>query len=463
MKVKIGLEVHVQLNTKTKLFCNCPTEQLEPNSSVCETCLGMPGSKPIANKKAIEFAAKLALALNAQIQEKNYFSRKTYFYPDLAKNYQITQYETPLAINGCIELEQKKISIRRIHLEEDPASLIHEENTAYSLADYNRSGIPLVEIVTEPEIENPKQARELLEKITTILNYLEIFEEGKNALRADANISINGNERAEVKNITSFKAVEKALEYETERQSKLIKEGKKIPRETRGYDEKKMITYSLRAKETEEDYGYIYDPDLLPITITKQEIEQIQKSLPELPDKKIQRYEKEFKITSQQAKTLSSNPLLAKLFEETAKETKPELTANFLAIELIGILNYNESTLSQTKISSKEMIPLLKLLEQKKIIPKTAEQATIAYITKGISPVKFIQEQGMLLQLTEKEIEKIIEEFLQTNPNTVKDYLKGEAKALNYIIGTISRQLKGKADPITIKKIVEKTLENYKK
>ena len=315
MEPIIGLEIHVSLNTNTKLFCSCPTSGTEtPNSRTCDVCVGFPGSKPVMNRKVLDYALKLCLALNCKIAPQLIFSRKIYFYPDMGKNYQITQYELPLGSNGHIKISNKDISITRVHIEEDPAALVHNENTVF--IDYNRSGIPLCEIVTEPDIRSPEEAREFMKTLFTIINYLGIFDINNCIIKADANISIKGNERIEIKNINGFKEIEKAITYEIERQKKLISEGNPVMnRETRGWDSEKEITVFQRSKESEEDYGYIIDSDLVPIDVTKDFINKTKKELPELPREKEKRYIDEFKIKKEDAEVIANDYELSKLYD----------------------------------------------------------------------------------------------------------------------------------------------------
>ncbi len=333
-EIKIGCEFHIQLNTKTKIFCSCPTiGSEEPNIRTCPTCLGLPGSKPTFNKEALNQALRVALALNCKINKKSYFSRKSYFYPDLPKNYQITQYETPIAIEGKLE----GIKIRRIHLEEDPGKLIH--HNSYALVDYNRSGIPLIEVVTEPDFKTPNEVRQFMRKLMSILEYLKVYNrKSELSIRTDANISINNGERVEIKNITGIKPVEDALEYEIKRQEK----EKKVIRETRGFDADKNITYSLRSKENEDDYGYIYDPDLPEILLSDKDIKEIKENLPELASEMAIRIIKQYKIDKEDAEVITQELKLAELFEEVAKEISPVLAAKWLRRDLPRVLNYNK-------------------------------------------------------------------------------------------------------------------------
>ncbi len=418
-KILIGLECHVQLNTDSKLFCSCPTkpETEEPNSSCCEICLGMPGSKPMLNKKALDFALKVALALNCTINKKFFFSRKTYFYPDMSKNFQITQYEIPVAEKGFLQLQSgKKIRLRRIHLEEDPAALIHESgmlSSNYTLVDYNRSGIPLIEIVTEPDVSSPQEAREFLDQLTTILSYLEVFDFESGTLKADCNVSIEGNERTETKNVTGKRNVEKALAFEAERQLKLVSEGKKIVRETRAFDEKTLSTKATRKKETEEDYGYIFEADLTGFELTKEEIEKTKKSLPELHLAKEKRLVEQFHLPEYDAKVIASSKFASGLFEEFAKTVDARLAGVFVSRDLASIAHHENKELEEIseRINTKQLAELLRLFEQGKINEKTLKEAAIAQVTQKKNPVDFVKEKNLFKEMQETELEKIVEKI----------------------------------------------------
>ena len=344
--VVIGLEIHVELDTNSKLFCGCKRsndENEEPNTRVCPICLGHPGSKPSLNKKSISHAIKLALATNSEIASELVFSRKSYFYPDLAKNYQISQFEMPLAQKGSIELSTgKSINLTRIHMEEDPAALVHPNGMGkYVLIDYNRSGDPLVEIVTEPELGSPSEARDFMKQLITLLKYLKIFDIKTCIIKADANISIKESNytRAEVKNITGFKEIEKAIEYEVQRQKQAVKEGQHLVQETRGWDPVNGITKTLRKKETEDDYGYIIEPDLVITDITDDWVEKLRQSMPELPREKEARYVSEYKLDKTDAKIIASTYELAEYFENIIKKVSPQLSARWLRRELTRVMN----------------------------------------------------------------------------------------------------------------------------
>ncbi|MBT7391370.1 Asp-tRNA(Asn)/Glu-tRNA(Gln) amidotransferase subunit GatB, partial [archaeon] len=368
----IGLEIHIELNTNTKLFCSCQTQGNEsPNTRTCPICLGHPGSKPVTNKKAIEYAIKLAMALDCKIAKQVIFSRKSYFYPDMAKNYQITQYEIPIGEKGRIPIGKKEIGITRVHIEEDPAALVHPGgigNAKYVLVDYNRSGNPLCEIVTKPELNSPEEAREFMKNLITILQYLNIFDPKKNIIKADANISIkeSGYIRSEIKNITGFKDIQRALNYEIERQKE---QGIKI-QQTRSWDSDKGTTSLLRKKETQEDYGYIFDPDLVPIDITSDLKKRLKKEIPELPNLKYNRYIKDLKLSNDDANVLANDFHLTKIFEKAIKKVSSNLAAKWIRKELVRVLNYNKIEIQDMKINIEQFISLLELLGNKKITGK---------------------------------------------------------------------------------------------
>ncbi|HLD59114.1 MAG TPA: Asp-tRNA(Asn)/Glu-tRNA(Gln) amidotransferase subunit GatB [archaeon] len=462
-KIIIGLECHVQLDTESKLFCGCPTkpETEEPNSACCEICLGMPGSKPVLNKKALDYAVKVALALNCTINKKFFFSRKTYFYPDMSKNFQITQYEIPVAEKGFLQLQSgKKIRLRRIHLEEDPAALVHESgmlSSNYTLVDYNRSGIPLIEIVTEPDLSSPQEAREFLDQLTTVLDYLEVFDFESGTLKADCNVSVEGNERVETKNVTGKRNVEKALSFEAERQLKLVAEGKIIVRETRAFDEKTLSTKATRKKETEEDYGFIFDADLTGFELSKEKIEKARKSLPELHIAKEKRLVEQFNLPEYDAKVIASSRFLGQLFEELAKKAKPKTSAFFVSGIIVSIAHHEnrEPEEISERINSGQLSELLALFEQGKINEKTLKEAAIAHITQQKNPVDFVREKNLFQEMQGTEIEKIVEKILAQNPKAVADLKQGNKKSLNFLVGLAMRESKGKAEPRAVQKIIE--------
>jgi len=466
-EIIIGLEIHTEIDTKTKLFCRCQKAKKEdlPNSKCCPTCLGHPGSKPVLNKKAVEFALKLCLALNCEISPELIFSRKSYFYPDMSKNYQISQYEIPLGKNGKLNLRNgKEIGIIRVHMEEDPASLIHPaglKESQYVLVDYNRSGNPLVEIVTEPDLASPDEARDFMKQLITVLNYLEIFDINEGIIKADANVSIkeSGYTRVEIKNITGFKEIERALVYEVKRQQDELKHGKNIYQETRAWDSEKGTTFSLRKKETEEDYGYIIDTDLTVVEITDKWANQIKKEMPELAQDKVKKFVEKHKIKKEDAEILAAEKELAEMFEKVAKEIDPILAAKWLRRELVRVLNYNKKELHEVEIDEKHMIDLLKLVENKKITDNVAAKLLEKLIEKPFNINEYVKKEKLEAVSDISELEKYCREAIEENPQAIEDYKKGEKKALNHIVGKVMQKTRGKATPKEVNEIILRMIE----
>jgi len=460
--IVIGLEIHIELNTETKLFCSCRrTGSDEPNTRTCEVCLGMPGAKPVLNKKALDYALKLALALKMDIAKELIFSRKSYFYPDMTKNYQITQYEIPLGKNGFLKVNNKKIRIKRLHIEEDPAALVHPSGIAgseYVLIDYNRAGNPLVEIVTEPDISSAKEAREFMKKLITLLEYLEIFDKNNCTIKADANVSIKESNftRVEIKNISGFKDIERALSYEIERQRKEVSDGGGVVQETRGWDSDKGITFSLRKKETEEDYGYIIDPDLVRIEITDEMIKKIEEEMPELEDEKFEKFKTT--ISEEMARILAKNKDLAKLFEEISKEVKADLAASYVRKEVPRVLNYNKISLKESKINGKRMIQLLKLVEEGKISDSVAKKILEKMVKEDFDIDEYVKEKNLLIVKDIDELRKICEKVVKENKQVIEDIKKGNKKAFHFLIGLVMKETKGKADAREVNKIFKELL-----
>jgi len=464
--VIIGLEVHVEINTDTKLFCGCATKgSEEPNTRTCECCLGHPGSKPVLNKKAVEYALKLCLALNCKISKELIFSRKSYFYPDMAKNYQISQYEMPLGLKGSLKLRSgKEIGITRVHMEEDPAALVHPsgmQESAYVLVDYNRSGNPLLEIVTEPELESAAEAREFMKQLITILSYLGIFDINQNIIKADANVSIKGSGfvKQEVKNITGFKEIERALQYEILRQKAEISAGKKLVQETRAWDSNKGITFLLRKKETEEDYGYILDSDLVKTEITTKLVDKIKKEMPELAHDKVKKFVSKHKIKQEDAEIIAAEKELAEMFEKVSEEINPVLAAKWLRRELVRVLNYNKKEIHEIEMDEKHMIQLLKLVESKKITDNVASKILEKLIEKPFNVNEYIKKEGLGAVSDTKELEKYCKEAINENPQAVEDYKSGNDKALNFVVGAVMRETKGKASPKEVNEIIKNLLK----
>jgi aspartyl-tRNA(Asn)/glutamyl-tRNA(Gln) amidotransferase subunit B len=460
--VMVGLECHVQLATDSKLFCGCATQAEEPNSACCPVCLGHPGSKPVLHANAFDFALKVALAFNCEINREFFFSRKTYFYPDMSKNFQITQYEIPVGKNGFVVLGSgKRVGITRVHLEEDPAALVHESGMGtsnYCLVDYNRSGIPLVEIVTEPDMVSPEEARDFLDQLVTILSYLKVYSPTTGTLKADCNASVYGNNRVEVKNVSGKKNVEKALSFEIERQKAMLLAEKEIVRETRAFDEAKGTTRGTRSKETEEDYGYIFEPDLTAFRFSGQEIEEMKKALPELHNAKSKRFCSQFGLDDYSANVLANNFALGNLFELVAMDVDPKLAANFLARELMAVVNRSELDLNALKLDAQEISPLLEMRSSGKITEKVAKEALIAYLTRGVKPAIFIEKQGLAMDLTEAELEKAVEKVMAENKQAVADLKRGNSKSLNFIVGQVMRFTKAKANPKEVQNSILKKL-----
>ena len=459
--VVIGLEIHVELDTKTKLFCSCQTHgSEEPNTRTCEICLGMPGSKPVLNKKAVEFALKLCMALNCKISPELIFSRKSYFYPDMSKNYQISQYEIPLGKIGKLKLRNgKEIGIARVHMEEDPASLVHPHGLkegSYVLVDYNRSGNPLVEVLTEPDLISPDEARDFMKQLITVLNYLEIFDINEGIIKADANVSIKESSyaRVEIKNITGFKEIERALVYEVSRQKEEIKNYKKIEQETRAWDSERGVTFTLRKKETEEDYGYIIDTDLTIVEVTDKLVKEIKKDMPELAQDKVKKFVQRHKIKKEDAEILAAEKELAEMFENVAEEIDPTLAAKWLRKELVRVLNYNKKELHEVEIDAKHMIDLLRLVENKKITDNVAAKILEKLIEKQFDVKEYIKKEKLEAVSDVSELEKFCREAIKENPKAVEDYKKGEKKALNFIVGAVMKKTKGKATPKEVNEIL---------
>ncbi|MHC1600562.1 MAG: Asp-tRNA(Asn)/Glu-tRNA(Gln) amidotransferase subunit GatB, partial [Candidatus Methanospirareceae archaeon] len=410
VNVKIGLECHAQLLTKSKLFCSCSTDyhNAEPNTHVCATCLGLPGALPVVNRRAIRYGIKIALALGCTVQPETIFYRKNYYYPDLPRGYQITQYDFPIAFNGLVRIEsdsgdggkEREIRITRVHMEEDPGRLVYKgtiDTATYALVDYNRSGIPLVEIVTEPDLRSPKEARTFLNKLRSILEYLDVFDgDLEGAMRVDANISIEGGERAEVKNISSFKGAEKALYFEITRQKNMLRRGLTVQQETRHYDEVRGITLSMRTKEFEHDYRYFPEPDLVPIRIADY-VEEVRQEIPELPDEKKLRFITQYAITKEHANSLTFDIHTADFYEAVASKIDPKLSATWIADVLKGELNYRALSMREasTRISPDEFVSILTNLKKGTITERGATEIIREMLDHGGTPKEIIKKKGL--------------------------------------------------------------------
>jgi len=476
--VKIGLEVHTQLTSlKTKLFCSCSSDYRgkEPNSVVCPVCLGLPGSLPVLNEKAVEYAVMAALAFNCKVSKRMLFFRKNYYYPDLPKNFQITQYDraggVPLAVDGYLYIEnrgrRKKIRISRVHLEEDPGRLVHLgpiDQSPYTLVDYNRSGITLLETVTEPDMKSPKEARIFLQKLRSVLEHLGIFDGSlEGAMRCDANISLAGGTRVEVKNISSFKEVERALNFEITRQKELLEKGIAVKRETRHWDETRRITVSLRTKEEEQEYRYFPEPDLVPVVLTEEFIGKIRAKMPELPDDRVKRFISSYGLPRYDAEVLVSSKALADFFEECVKIfDKPKEISNWMMSDLLRYLYENNLELQESKITPKKLVDMIRLIEEGTISGKIAKRILPKIIVTGEDPRKIVEEEGMV-KITDREfLGKIVDKVFAENPKAVEDALLDE-KAVHFLIGQLMRATEGKADPSLANQIVRDRLNLLKK
>lgn len=463
--VVIGMEVHVELNTDSKLFCACPTKGSdEPNTLTCETCLGFPGSKPVLNKKAVDYALRLCLALNCRISPELIFSRKSYFYPDMSKNYQITQYEIPLGSCGKVELsDDKTVGITRVHIEEDPAAIVHPNGMGKSefvLIDYNRSGRPLCEVVTDPDMTTPAQARDFMKQMINILKYVKIFDINTCIIKADANISIkdSGYTKVEVKNITGFKEIESALDYEINRQRNAIKNGEEIIQETRAWDSDSKITRSMRKKETAEDYGYILDPDLVITDITDEWIEEVKSNLPELHHERTKRYVKEYKISAEDAKVLTLDYDLSDFFDKVAKISDPILSAKWVRRELVRVLNYNNMEFSDIKFSAHKFADIIMLLSDEKITDNTAKRLLEKLVVEDFNVKEYVKNEGLLAVSDSALLLNIVKKAVDNNPKAVEEYKFGKEPALNFIVGQVMKETRGTASAEKVKEMIKEMI-----
>ncbi len=473
----IGLEIHAQLLTDSKMFCSCSTKfGAQPNTNICPICTGQPGVLPTTNKKAIELAIKTALALNCKIEQQSIFARKNYFYPDLPKDYQISQYELPLATGGHLKIElegkTKKTGITRVHLEEDAGKLVHKGaarimGAVESLVDFNRTGVPLMEIVTEPDIRSPEEAKVFMEDLANLLKQLEVcdakMEEG--SLRCDANISIRpvGKKKfgvkTEVKNMNSFRAVLKALEAEEKRHIETIEEGGKIVQETRYFDDLTDTTTSMRGKEFAHDYRYFPEPDLVPIEPEKSWIEEIKKSIGELPGAKRIRYEKKFGLPPHDAGLLTSSKEMADFFEETLNlYDNAKVISNWLIGDISAYVNENKVSMLATKLSPSLLAGTLKTIEEGKISGKMAKEIIVEQLKTGKTIEQITKESGLTQISDEAELIKIINEVIASNEKSVADYKKGKHAAVGFLVGQVMKKTKGRANPGLVNKLLKEEL-----
>jgi len=468
----IGLEVHAQMLTDTKIFCSCSTKfGAAPNSHTCPVCLGMPGVLPVLNKKVVEFAMKMALATNCEINKSCEFARKNYFYPDLPKGYQISQYAYPLAEHGYVILdingEQKKIGITRIHMEEDAGKLMHDEHNPVSYVDLNRTGVPLIEIVSEPDMRSSEEAADYLKRLHEILVYLEIcdgnMEEG--SFRCDANVSIRPRgqkeygTRTELKNMNSFRNVQRALEYEIKRQQYLVENGGTVVQETRLWDDAQGATNSMRSKEEAHDYRYFPDPDLVPISVDDAWVEIIEKDLPELPLVKRERFVKNYQIPAYDAGVLTADKALANYYEEVVKLcAKPKVASNWIMGDVMKFLNEDKLDIRQCPIKAQSLADMIRLIEEGAISGKMAKEIVEDMYKTGKSPQMIIEEKGLVQITDEGELVKTITSIIEANPVQIKDYRGGKEKLFGFFVGQVMKATQGKANPQLVNELLKKML-----
>jgi aspartyl-tRNA(Asn)/glutamyl-tRNA(Gln) amidotransferase subunit B len=472
----IGLEVHAQLETRSKIFCGCSTTfGEEPNTQTCPVCTGQPGSLPVVNRKAVEFAIKLGLATSCRIAPYSLFARKNYFYPDLPKGYQISMYEYPLAEEGFIEImdqgQKKRIQIIRIHMEEDAGKLKHgetPETESFSYVDFNRTGVPLVEIVSGPDIRSPEETGDYLRKLRGILQYLEICtgDMEKGTFRCDANVSVRPKgrkefgTRTELKNMNSFRHVEKALEYEIKRQIAMLEDGGKVIQETRLWDVDQGVTISMRGKEEAHDYRYFPDPDLVPLRIEEKWVEEIRKSLPELPDEKKERFVRQYQIPEYDAEILTSTKPLSGYYEETVKLfSEPKIVSNWMMGDLLRELKRDEKEIDQCPVTPQHLAKMLSMIQEGTISGKIAKDVFEEMYRTGEHPEKIVRDKGWVQILDQGEIEQAIEKAMEANPKQVDDYRKGKEKIFGFFVGEVMKQTKGKANPKLVNELLKKKLK----
>lgn len=468
----IGLEVHVELATKTKIFCGCSTAfGGEPNTHTCPVCTGMPGSLPVLNKQVLEYAVAVGLATNCTITQYCKFDRKNYFYPDNPQNYQISQLYLPICHDGYVEIEteegKKKVGIHEIHMEEDAGKLVHDEWGDCSLVDYNRSGVPLIEIVSEPDMRSAQEVIAYLEKLRMTIQYLGAsdckLQEG--SMRADVNISVREagsaqfGTRTEMKNLNSFKAIARAIEGERERQIDLLESGQPVIQETRRWDDSKQTSRVMRSKEDAKDYRYFPEPDLVPIWISDEWLERIRSRQPEMREEKLVRYQQEFGLPLYDARILTGEKHLSDLFEETtALSQKPKEVSNWLMVEGMRLLKELDMDAADLTFSPAHLAKLIRMVDQN-TINRTIAKAVFEEIVKSdVDPEKYVEEKGLKVVNDEGKLRGVVEEIIQNNPQSVQDYKAGKAKAAGFLVGQTMKAMKGKADPGLVNELVKQLL-----
>ena len=470
-EIVIGLEVHLQLNTKSKVFCGCSTDfGSEPNTQTCPVCLGFPGSLPVLNRKALELGAKVAIALNCEIAKEIRFDRKNYFYPDLPKDYQISQFNQPLAQAGKLSIfagqAEKTIQIRRVHLEEDTGKLFHQKD--YSLIDFNRSGIPLLEIVTEPDMNSPEEAYLYLAALKSVLEYLDVsdcnMEEG--SLRCDANISLRKKgdtalgTKTEIKNMNSFKGVKAALEYEARRQMDSLEKGRRIIQETRLYNAEKGVTEPMRSKEEAHDYRYFPEPDLVPFDFEESLLQTIEKDMPELPEPKKNRFIKDYRLSDYDAAIMASDKNLALYFEKCAASYQnPKTIANWLMGDVSAYIKEKDIPIKDLNLKPESLSGMLKMIDSGVITGKIAKTLLIEIIQTGKDPEKLVKEKGLEQISDAGSLEKAISEVISENQKTVNDFKGGKDNAIMSLVGKVMQKTKGRANPNKVNEMLREKLK----
>ncbi|MGR6835492.1 Asp-tRNA(Asn)/Glu-tRNA(Gln) amidotransferase subunit GatB [Syntrophomonas erecta] len=474
-EVVVGLEVHVELKTKTKIFCSCSTEfGAEPNSQTCPGCAGFPGALPVLNRRVVEYAIKAGLALNCEIAEFTKFDRKNYFYPDLPGAYQISQLDLPICKNGYLEIDvdgnKKRIGINRAHMEADAGKLVHQgtiTTAPYSLVDLNRASVPLLEIVSEPDMRGAREARAYIEKLRSVLLFAGVsdckMEEG--SLRCDANVSVRpwGQKklgvRTEIKNLNSFRSLEKAIEYEASRHIEAIEDGEKLVQETRTWDEEKQVTHSMRSKEQAEDYRYFPDPDLPPLKISREWVEELRSSIPELPDQAQKRLVEKYDLPEYDAAILTLTPQYLAFFDVAAEGYHDAKTiSNWMMGELNRLLNQNNLEIQDCRITPPHLIKMLKLMDEGTISGKIAKTVFEEMFTNGKEPEEIVKEKGLVQISDEETLRSLVKEVLKNNPGVVEDYRNGKQKALGFLVGQMMKTTRGQANPAVVNKLLKEIL-----
>ncbi len=466
-EVIIGLEVHAELSTKTKIFCSCPTKfGAEPNTQTCPICMAMPGTLPVLNEKVVEYAVKAGLATNCEIARDSKNDRKNYFYPDLPKSYQISQFDKPLCEHGFIEIDtdngKKKIGLTRIHIEEDAGKLNHDEFGGGSLVDLNRAGVPLIEIVSEPDIRSSEETEKYLRKLKSILEYIEVsdckMQEG--SLRADVNVSVRKKgdtklgTRTEMKNMNSFRSIARAIEYEVDRQIDVIEDGGKIEQETLRWDEVSGKTFSMRDKEDAQDYRYFPDPDLVAIKLTEEYIQNIKETLPELPESRKQRYLEQYNLAQKDANLITSSKYLSDLFEQAIEVcNNPKAVNNWIISDISRILNETEREPSEIPFDSNQLGKLVILIDKGTISSSIGKKVLEELFENPRDPEDIIKEKGWIQISDEGAIKEVVLKILQANPQSIADYKAGKDRALGFLVGQAMKETKGKANPQMLNKM----------